>query len=168
MQEDAGRMDLAQLASLCQRTSGWLREFVLASGGDDNDPLNDLTPLVACHGLTALDIRNCNQINIQNLVPLSALIGLKELHLPVTPMLHGDAQRLQALFGGLVGLRSITLQSTLEAVEALFNEDGTHACGPLLQDLVLQVSFDVSCSARARAWLGEVPRGGREQQACML
>ncbi len=49
-----------------------------------------------------------------------------------------EIRRLQALLGRLVGLSSITLRS-LEAVHAVFRKDGSHACGPRLQDLAIKL-----------------------------
>ena len=50
-----------------------------------------------------------------------------------------DIQRLRALLRRLVGLNYVTLRS-LEAVDATFNEDGSHACGPRLEGLAIELS----------------------------
>ena len=49
-----------------------------------------------------------------------------------------EIQRLRALLGRLVGLSSITLRS-IEAVHALFNKDGTHACGTRLEGVAVKL-----------------------------
>jgi Leucine-rich repeat (LRR) protein len=49
-----------------------------------------------------------------------------------------ETQCLQSLLGRLVGLKFLTLRS-LKAVSAAFNEDGSHACGPRLVDLVIDL-----------------------------
>jgi hypothetical protein len=55
--------------------------------------------------------------------------------------LKGEEQmkRLRTFLGRMLGLNSLELQS-LEAVDAVFKEDGTHACGPQLQDLTIHLS----------------------------
>ncbi len=71
-------MTQAQLASVCQRTSSWLLEF-RACAGDGNDLIEDLTPLIPCTKLTALDLSYHRKV--RDFTPLSALTSLRELRL---------------------------------------------------------------------------------------
>ncbi len=63
----------------------------------------------------------------------------RSLDCPDTLKTEEEIQRLQAVLGRLVGLSLITLRA-VEAVHAVFSEDGSHACGPRLQDLVIKLS----------------------------
>jgi hypothetical protein len=77
----------------------------------------------------------------------------RSLDCPATLKAEEEIQRLHTLLGRLVGLSSIMLRS-LEAVDAVFSEDGTHACGPRLEDLAITLS-KVSPSLES----GEPPPG---------
>jgi hypothetical protein len=72
-----------------------------------------------------------------------------------------EIHRMRALLGRMEGLKFLTLRS-LEAVDAVFNEDGSHACGPQLQDLAIKLSL-VSTSTSEDACMG--PR--RLRAACV-
>ena len=74
----------------------------------------------------------------------------RSLDCPATLKTEEEIQRLHALLGRLVGLSSLTLRS-LEAVHAVFSEDGSHACGPRLEDLAIKLS-EVSPAACMHAW----------------
>jgi hypothetical protein len=62
----------------------------------------------------------------------------RSLECPRTLMAEEQIQLLHSLLGRLVGLSSLTLRS-LAAVEAVFSEDGSHACGPRLEDLAINL-----------------------------
>jgi hypothetical protein len=64
-----------------------------------------------------------------------------------------EIQRLVALLGRLVSLNSLQLRS-VEAVEAVFQEDGSHACSTRLEDLAIKLS-EVSPSIPAAACMHE-------------
>jgi hypothetical protein len=94
----------------------------------------------------------------------------RSLDCPRTLKSKREIQRLQALLGRLVGLSSITLRS-LEAIHAVFNEDGSHAYGPRLKDLAIQLR-DVSPSAsrrcmHARHCMWSLARSVTASAACM-
>jgi Leucine-rich repeat (LRR) protein len=78
-QIDADMMTQDQLASVCQRTSSWLRELRAAGIYEDSVGLVDLTPLTFLSRFTALDL--CCHLGIKDLTPLSTLTGLRELRL---------------------------------------------------------------------------------------
>jgi hypothetical protein len=63
----------------------------------------------------------------------------RSLDCPATLNAEEGIQRLQALLGRLVGLSSLTLRS-LHAVWAVFQDDGSHGCGPRLEDLAIKLA----------------------------
>ena len=84
----------------------------------------------------------------------------RSLDCPATLKAGEEIQRLQRLLHRLVGLNSLTLQS-LEAVEAVFSEDGSHASGPRLEGLAVKLSKVRSSHAAA------CMQGGRDSCARM-
>jgi hypothetical protein len=100
---------------------------------------------------------------------------LRSLCLLGTLKTEQGIQSLLALLSRVVGLSSLTLGS-LEAVCAVFSEDGSHACGPWLKDLAIRLS-KVSASVPRRRLHGTRaawgPRScarlvGWEPRCCML
>jgi hypothetical protein len=89
----------------------------------------------------------------------------RSLDCPPTLKTKRGAQRLQALLGRLVGLRSLTLRS-LEAVGAVFSDDGSHVCSPRLEDLAIKLSMVSPSPLRAHVIKGEAPRTACRIPAC--
>jgi hypothetical protein len=77
----------------------------------------------------------------------------RSLDCPDTLKADEEIQGLRALLGRLVGLSSITLRS-LEAVDAVFFEEETQACGTRLEDLAIKLS---RVSAAAACMHGGMP-----------
>jgi internalin A len=85
-------MSQAQLASVCQRTSGLLREVSMDRSHEGPMLIQDLIPLTSCSRLTALDLSS--QKEIEDFIPLSSLVGLKELRLGWAPIRTLDPLQL--------------------------------------------------------------------------
>jgi putative endonuclease len=97
----------------------------------------------------------------------------RSLDCPAKIKTQEEIQRLLSLLGRLEGLISLTLRS-LEAVDAVFSEDGLHACCPRLEGLAIKlrmVSSSSSCcmhGGRRRHAPGRRGPGSSVPHVCML
>ena len=73
---------------------------------------------------------------------------IRSLDCPDSLKTEEECQRLHDLLGRFVGLDSLTLRS-LEAVDAAFSEDGSHACSPRLEHLAVKLNKVGPCCMHA-------------------
>jgi hypothetical protein len=112
----------------------------LAAIHDQHDYQALLCSLLEIHLFPSLDRTDklaVRGVSVQ--LRLEADRCFRSLDCPDTLKTEEEIQGLRALLGRLVGLSSLTLRS-LEAVHAVFNEDGSHACGTRLEDLAIKLS----------------------------
>lgn len=80
MQSQARWLTQGQFASICRRTSSWLREFDAGCWDETiNIEISKLSPLSACSRLTALDLSY--HVEIHDMTPVSKLTDLRTLRL---------------------------------------------------------------------------------------
>ena len=91
---------------------------------------------------------------------------VRTLDCPDTLKTEEETQRLQTLLGRLVRLRSLTLRS-LEAVNAVFSEDGSHRCGPRLEDLAIRLGEVSPCNVPAWCMEASCVRMADGTQGCL-